>query len=148
MWHPYFRFTSSGAAPVVVEQFSGGFETRFFNDYDRYSQKRRQLLKRKDELEELEEAKELSEVDREIARFLREQELKDAERQDLQRLQALANEYAGKGTKIGLPARVRASILKAQEERTRNSLEQLRREIERMLEEEEMAIVAALLLDD
>jgi hypothetical protein len=39
-------------------------------------------------------------------------------------------------------------MLKAYEERTRNALEQMRRELERMADEEEMAVIQALLLDD
>jgi hypothetical protein len=127
------------AAPVT----GGGF----FFGYDHYRRLREKRLR--DEAEREREAQEIQdETDREIARLLREQEAIDARRAETERLQALADRYAGQAMREGVSRRASAAILKAQEERTRNALEQMQREIERMLEEEEVAIAAVLMLDE
>ncbi len=122
--------------PPQPEVSSGGF----YLEYELYQAKRRK--RRKEEEEAREHAEALAELDRAIALELRKQEEKDAERAELERLQALADRYAG--TKQPVTRRVSASLLKAQEERTRNSLEQLQREMERMLEEDELSIMLIL----
>jgi hypothetical protein len=133
---------SLGEAPVT-DTNSGGF-------YFGYDRVRAERLRRKKELDEQREEQERIEDEqaREIARLMRAQEQKDAERQDLERLQALADRYAGQAMREGVSRRASAAILNAAEARTRNALEQMQREIERMYEEEEAALVAALLMDD
>jgi hypothetical protein len=121
-------------------QNSGGW----WPDYGRVRDIRH---RRRRELEELEREQQAIQdaTDREIARFLREQEAKDAERADLARLQALADRYAGHVPE--LPKEVSLAILNAQDARSRNALEQMRRVIEREMEAEEIAVLY-LLLDD
>jgi hypothetical protein len=128
---------SLGEAPAVQDTASGGF----FFGFDHHLAERRRRKKYEEELRE-EEAQIQAELDREIARLLHEQEALDAERADLARVQALADKYAG--TKQPVPRSIAASLLKAQEERSRNSLLQLQREMERMLEEEEIAVILLL----
>lgn len=145
VWTPS---TFSPSAPLVtpVDQPSGGWERHhhFYYDFDAHRQRR---IDRDRDLERRErEAEKLETVDREIARLLHEQEAKDAEKADLARLQALADQYAG--TRQEIPRQIAATLLKAQEERSKNALEQLAREMERMLEEEEMALMVLLLSDD
>ena len=148
LWILNLDFAASPAdapPPVVVIDTpnTGGYG--FFNEYDAYRRRRR-----KREEEERQARIESDEIqaalDREIAMLLREQEAKDAERAELERIQALADKFSG--TKQPVSRRVSAALLKAYEERTRNALEQLAREIERMLEEEEMAVLQILLNDD
>jgi hypothetical protein len=130
---------SLGEAPPA-SQASGGF----FFGFDRHLAERRRRKEREEELKR--EADEIqAELDREIARLLHEQEARDAERADLARIQALADRYAG--TKQPVPRKIAASLLKAQEERTRNSLLQLQREMQQMFEEEEAAVIAVLMMD-
>jgi hypothetical protein len=130
---------SLGEAPPASET-SGGF----FFGFDRHLAERRRRKEREEELKR--EADEIqAELDREIARLLHEQEARDAERADLARIQALADRYAG--TKQPVPRKIAASLLKAQEERTRNSLLQLQREMQQMFEEEEAAVIAVLMMD-
>lgn len=144
LWLLNLDFAASGAdapppAPTVTDSNSGGY----FFDIDAHYMRRRVRKQREEELE-LDEIQ--AETDREIARLLHEQEAKDADRADLERIQAIADRYAG--TRQPVPRNIAASLLKAQEERSRNALEQLQREIERQLEEETIAIAAMLLLDE
>lgn len=135
-------FTPTGTlrnASAVTDTNSGGY----FYDIDAHhsARSRRKERERELKLDEIE-----LERDREIARLLHEQEARDADRADLTRIQALADRYAG--TRQPVPRNIAAALLKAQEERSRNALEQLQREVERQLEEESIAIAALLLLDD
>jgi PASTA domain len=130
---------SLGDAPVApVAQPSGGF----FYDIDHFRSRKRAERDRLARHES--DTAHLQQVEREIAELLRDQERKDIERDELSRIQRLADDYSGRN--LGLPRRVSASLLKAYEERSRNALEQLQRELERMLEEEEVALM--LLLND
>lgn len=147
LWILNLDFAASGAGfipPVVVADttVTGG---GFFIEYELYSLRKRK--RRRDEERAQAEADQIQlELDREIAKLLREQEAKDAERDDLARIQSLADQYAG--TRQPVTRRVSTALLKAYEERSRNALEQLEREIFRMQEEEEMAVLQILLNDD
>ncbi len=134
-------FTVSGLLTGTGgEQNSGGYG--FYNDFDFYNERRRRRKKR--EQEALEEAQQIQAVlDREIAQLLHEQEAKDAEREDLKRIQSLADKYAGTLQKV--PRAISATLLKAQEERSKNALEQLTREMEQMIEAEDMTAILMLL---
>ena len=132
---------SDASAPEIeAVQSSGGYA--FYLAFEQHQERRRRRKRREEELR-LEEIQ--AETDREIAKLLHEQEAIDDERADLARIQALADEYAG--TRQPVPRNIAASLLKAQEERTRNALEQLQREMDRLLEEESVAIATTLLLD-
>jgi len=124
---------SLGEAPQPPQQdASGGWA--FFFRYERARDERRRRRREQEEREE--EAKRIEdETTRQIALLMREQEARDAERAELERLQALADRFSGEP--LGLPASARAAILRASERRTLNALQQMRRELERMLEEEE-----------
>jgi hypothetical protein len=142
---PLGALTITVYAPTVInstpnEQSTGGW-------WPDYEQIRRQRERRRREIEEAEaETQRLQdETDREIARLLREQEARDAERADLERLQRLADKYAGAALQE-LPKAARVAILNAQDARTRNSLEQMRRVIERELDDEMMLAVQQVLL--
>lgn len=136
---------SNGFMITVTQAASQAVSGGFWPDYD---QVRRQRQKRRREIEEAEEAtRQLpDETDRQIATLLRVQEAKDAERADLERLQRLADRYAGQT--LDLPKQARLAILNAQDARTVNALQQLQRVIEQLEEEELMAIQHALLLLD
>lgn len=119
---------------------SGGFWD--WAEYHRMERNR--YRRRKREIEE--ETREIADSQaREIARLLRVQEEKDAERAELTRLQKLADQYSGAA--IGLPRQVSAALINAQVDRSFNSLMQLQREMAQMLDEEEAALIALLLLD-
>jgi hypothetical protein len=134
-------YTPIASAPDAAIT-GGGYA--FFNEYDLLRRKKRQRDEERRRAEEEAESIQNA-MDREIAQLLREQEAKDAERAELARIQSLADRFAG--TKQPVTRRVSAALLKAHEERTRNALEQLFREIERMHEEEEMAVIHLLLAD-
>lgn len=134
---------SLGDAPRANDQPTGGW---WFD----YEQARRKREKRRRELEEAEaEAKLIQDqLDREIYLAQRKLEAEEADKADLARLQALADQYAGKP--IDAPKQVRMAIFNAQDARSRNALEQMRREIEQAMEFELLAVqqVVLLLLTD
>lgn len=130
--------TDAAAPPPVVAQSSGG---GFFHMFDYHRARRERERRRRKELEE--EAQRIEdETTREIAQLLHAQEAKEAERIELERLQALADRFATKP--LGLPARTRAALYDAAEARTRNSLLKMQREIERMYREEDAALIVLL----
>lgn len=134
---------SLGEAPASSDIVLGGF----FYDFERHRAKRRKRIEEEEEAER--EAQSIQDkLDREIADLLRVQEAKDAERAELARIQALADKYAGTLISQGVTRRAAAAVLKAQEERTRNALEQMQRELDRMYEEEELAVIHLLLNDE
>lgn len=147
----YELYTTEPVPPPPTDQPCGGWEHHhqpkhhhFYYDFDAHRAKR---VKRDHEREEREREAELLEgVEREIAQLLHEQEARDADAADLRRLQQLADQYAG--TRQEVPRAIAATLLKAHEERSRNALEQLGREMERMLQEEELALLMVLLNDD
>lgn len=133
---------SLGPEPQVEEtQGAGGLWLDWERIYSERRRKRKELEDEKREQEAIEDA-----IDRELAELLRKQAEKDAERADLERLQRLADQYAGK--KLDLPKPVRVAILNAQDARTRNSLEQMRRVIEQAQLEEELAVLMVVLESD
>ena len=104
--------------------------------------------RKQDEEERKERARKLASVDREIAEIIYADEAKKEAAADLKRVQELADKYAGSAMREGIPRNVASAVLKAQEERTRNALEQMQREIQRMLDDEEQEQIALLLMDD
>jgi hypothetical protein len=134
---------SLGEAPVVQQDAGGGF----YFGFDRIRHEREKRKREQEELEAETQAIQDS-TDREIAKLLREQEAKDAQRAELTRLQTLADKYAGQAMKQGVSRKVAAAILKANEEKTASSLLAMQRQIEQMIEEEMISINISLLLDD
>ncbi len=132
---------SLGEAPV--QEGGGGF----YFGFDRIQHERKRRKREQEELE-AETQKIQDDTDREIAKLLREQEAKDAERAEYARLQTLADKYAGQAMKAGVPRKVAAAILKANEDKTVSSLQAMQRQIEQSLEEEMISINISLLLDD
>lgn len=119
-------------------QFSGGFGLAFEAHRTRRHRRKEREQQEQREVDEIQ-----AELDREIARLLYEQQAKDADRDDLARIQKMADQYAG--TRQAVPRNIAAALLKAQEERSRNALEQLQREMERMLQDEEIAALLVIL---
>jgi hypothetical protein len=101
----------------------------------------RQKHKEDDDLKATQEAQRqiTNPVDFEIAQFLHEQEVKDAQRADLQRLQVLADSYRGRA--VDAPDIVQRAVERAQLDRSFNALQALQRVTERAMQEEELAIM-------
>lgn len=136
--------TFSPSGPIVIpDQPSGGWEPLHHFEAAR---KRRDVRKER-ERQRQEDAREIQEeLDRQIAKTLYEQEQKDAERDDLERIQRLADSLMVQKTDLHRP--ILAAAMKAHEERTVNALQQLERVISQTLEEEELALLMLLLMDD
>lgn len=106
-------------------------------------------MQRRGKRKELEDAQEAEktieqEIDRNIAKLLHEQEAKDEERKDLSRIRALVLKYKDTAPVDIDSERVQKALMEAQKKATTANLERLQREFERMLEEEEHAVLMLL----
>jgi hypothetical protein len=130
------------ATPPVQENAGGGFLMRFESGLDR-------RRKRQQELEEAEEAiQQLTDsVDREIATLLQKQERQDEADEDLKRLQQLVAGFADREAEQAMSERVRTALTRAQTQANVSAFLALDRELQRMLEEEEFAVLMMLLED-
>jgi hypothetical protein len=124
-----------------VEQFSGGF----FVDYAHEQAVLRRKRREQDELEE--EARELKDkVDREIALLLRAQEAETERKAELDRLQALVKAHSH--AQLELSDRAKIAYVRALTQANFSAMEALDRELQRMIEEEEFAVLMLLLNDE
>jgi hypothetical protein len=133
---------SDASAPVVEtpETNAGGWAF-----YLRYEQERDRRRKKRREQEEAEEAvQELPPVEKEIAQFLHKQERIDESKKELERLKGLVTEFR----EIPLLSEKASEALeKARLRGLRSDLAKLDKELKRMLEDEEMAVLMLLLND-
>lgn len=126
--------------PEPSDEVTGGGWALFI----RYEQERERRRRRKRKEEEAKEALEqLPEVEKEIGEFLQKQEREDERRKDLERLKSLAREFP----KTELPKRVQSAIDRVNERQTISSLINLEKELRKLAEEEEIAILMLLLND-
>lgn len=129
----------TGAGSLLsTDQPSGGF----FYDLDGYGSRRK--AQRLEQALAVEEAQAIEdELDRSIALLLREQETKEAERAEITRLRTLAKAY----TPDVDNERVLAAFKAAQVAVNLAAFEALSREIERMNDEEDQAVLMMLAED-
>lgn len=130
---------SLGEAPAADQTATGGW----WPDYEHI---RRQRDKRRREIEEAEEQANLIQdaIDREIYLAQRKLEAEEADKADLARLQTLADQYAHKLADMPKPLAV--AVWNAQDARSRNALEQMRRIAEQEMEFELLAVQQIVLL--
>lgn len=133
--------TLNDLTPQPVSGVGGGL----FYHYDEHRRRARREI---EEIEERErDTREIQdELDRQIADLLRAQERQDARRAETARLQRLADLFTRRP--LNLPPHVLESIERAAERRTYATLQRMQREILRMHQEEEAAVMAALMLDE
>lgn len=125
-----------------VESGGGG---GFFFAYEQERARRRR--KQREEEERDEAARELQDkVDREIAELLRIQEAKDEERDNLARLQRLVRQHSRE--ELMLSDRAKVAYMRALTQANFSAMQALDRELQRMLEEEEIAALMLLLNDE
>lgn len=143
-----FQLAYQQQATATVQQNSGGWERRryFLDHYEARLKRRIDEEKRRRELE-LKAEEIADETAREIAQFLHEQERQDAERAEFERLRRLVAEFGAKGAE-GLATRVQSAYLRAVVQGNFSAYAALDREIQRMLEEEEIAALIMLLNED
>ncbi|HEX7114976.1 MAG TPA: PASTA domain-containing protein [Steroidobacter sp.] len=125
------------------EFFTGGFAVAFEREQARRRREARERAEREAEAERIEE-----ETTREIARLLREQEARDARRDELDRLSRLVGAYARRGVEATLSDRVQKAIARAAAKRTTWALLALEREMRRAQEEERFILEALRLALD
>lgn len=140
--------TDSNAFYVAVRQVetqeaTGGW--LFLNQYEAEQQRRRALERRRKELEEETERIQDS-VDREIARLLREQEAKDAKREEYERLAKIAKANADLEAARRYSERVAKAYARVITQGNYSAIEALDRELKRAREEEEFILVALMML--
>lgn len=142
-----FAASPSGFTPPTPvsppETFSGGYG--FLNAYEREQARRRRRRRKQEELEE--ESRNLQDkVDREIAELLRIQEAKDEERDNLARLQRLVRQHSDEA--LQLSDRAKVAYMRALTQANFSAMQALDRELQRMLEEEEISALMFLLNED
>lgn len=145
------QYLRHGGIPIVDEEGNFiivGCSSRnsagggWASSYDRYLDRKRKKRKREIELAEAEEAaQQLDAVESEIARLLHEQEKKDLERAESERLLRMARRYADS---VEIADKLREAMAKAAALETFGALEALKRELERTAEEEEVALLLIL----
>lgn len=143
-----FQLAYQQIAPASGPSPSGGWEPRygFLYEYEREMARRsRARKKRKDDEEEA--LKVEDQISREIAQLLHEQERKDAERADLQRLKNLVTQYR-QIAQAQVSPRVAEAMARAIAQENFSALQALDRELERMFDEEAMAVLMILLNED
>ena len=124
-------------------QSSGGgwlFYTYYEDFLSRKTKKQKELDDKEEYVQELQDK-----IDREIAQLLIEQQRKNEERADLDRLRTLVVKYRNVAPVDINSERVLAAISDAKQRLTRASLEKLQREFNRMIEEEEHAVLLLIL---
>jgi hypothetical protein len=133
------------AQSVYPDEASGGW--KFLGFYDSETQRRRALAKKRKKLEE--ETEEIQDgLDKAIALLLREQEAKDEKRDNLARLQELAQSDADLNAARAYSERVATAYARALTKGTYSALEALDRELDRARTEEEFLMEAVRLLVD
>jgi hypothetical protein len=132
---------SLGDAPVADQQPSGGWFMRFESELTR-------RRRRREEIEEAEEATaQLADaVDREIAQHLHADLKAEEERRQLERLRTMVAQFADREAETAMSERARKALLRAQTQANVSALLAFDREVQRMLEEEEL-IVLMMLVD-
>jgi hypothetical protein len=128
-----------GDAPVQAQSGAGGL----WYSYEMEAARRR---KRKRDLEAAQaEAERIGdETDREIALLMQESERKAEFRHGVERLRAIVGQFADREAEAAMAERVRVALARAAAQQSVSSLLALQRELDRMLEEEEIAIVMLL----
>lgn len=141
---PFASLSMTAFAPTILgsaQGSSGGFFYDFGEHISQRRKKQQALAESRDAEESIEQ-----EIDRSIAHLLHAQESKDEERKDIERIRALVQQHKDSAIDVD-SERVLKAVDEAKEKQTRASLEKLQREFERMLEEEEHAVLMLLLND-
>ena len=123
---------------------TAGGGVSFFDAFER-ARRRREKKRREEEEAEEEAALLKAEADREIALLLQEQERKDEERRERERLQELAKRYAGEQAAELYGERLATAMQRAAEKGTYSAIEAFVREAKRAQEEEAFVIRAAIM---
>jgi hypothetical protein len=128
---------SLGEAPVADETFTGGFVYAFEREMARRRKEARERMQAEEQAKELQDA-----LDREIAELMHKQEAERAKAQELERLKALVSRHANSGTSSD---RVDKAYARALAQQNMSAYLALTRELERMMEEEELIVLTMLL---
>jgi hypothetical protein len=132
---------SLGEAPEQPQSDSSGG----WAFYLRYEQERERRRKKRREQQEAEDAvEELPPVEKEIAQILHKQERIDESKKELERLKGLVQEFRDIPL---LSEKATEALERARQRGLRSDLAKLDRELKRMLEDEEMAVLMLLLND-
>jgi regulator of protease activity HflC (stomatin/prohibitin superfamily) len=125
---------------VDAESDAAGW--RFYLRYEAARERRRR--KREEQLEAEEAVQALPPVEKEIAQILHKQERIDESKTELRRLKALVDQYR---QVPNLSTRATEAYERARVRGLRSDLAKLDKELKRMLEDEEMAVLMLLLND-
>ena len=127
------------AAPASADQPSGGWWQAFERDYERHKARRKHEEEENSEVEAIPDS-----VAREIAQLLREQEAKDAERAELDRLRSIARSYDGGE----IDAKFNRALEVAANARSLAAARVLAQEVARVQEEDDFMMTAFMAVID
>ena len=125
-----------------VSAFSGGYPESFLGAWER-EQLRRRRRRREEEALEAHTTGIADPVARDIGRYLRRQEQQDARHSELERLRGLVRTHAREAPELSDRARI--AYVRALTQANFSALEALERELQRMLDEEDVAALMLLL---
>ncbi len=133
--------------PVVVETDSSAGGWHWAAHYERNLAERR---RRRRELEEAAEAVEQIDdtVDHEIAELLLKARRDEERIADLEKIRQTLNEFADAKAEAATSLRLRGAYNRARLRQTSNALRKFDKELKRVLEEEEMAVIMLLVNED
>ena len=137
-FQPFPAFQQERSAPA---EFSGGFLHAFEAFEAQRAAKRRKRKKLEDESEAIQH-----ELDRQIAQLLREQEARDEAREEHERLTRLVQEFGTQAQELS--DRTKIAYVRALVQQNFSAIEALDRELQRQLQDEEVAVLMMLLNED
>lgn len=141
LWTPSIYSPSAVPAPLSLDTGSGGFLYAYELEQGRRRKRRREQEEREEDAQALQD-----QVDREIAQLLRKQEAEDERRAELDRLQRMVRDHSK--NELELSDRAKIAYVRALTQANFSAMEALDRELQRMLEEEEITALMILLNED
>lgn len=135
---PLGAFSAYAIVTPVVEYSGGSFYEEFNRSYNDRIRRRKEIEKQKKYDENIQ-----NDIDRSIAQLLREQEINDDNRKEIDRLSVLVSK--AQYIKGDFSERNQALLEEAARKKTLAALEIFERELAKQLEEEEFAVLMLLL---
>lgn len=142
VWGPVWSQTAPEPEAEQPERNSGGWFYDFEQHRERWKNRERQLEEAEESAKQLE-----SRVDREIAELLQQDERKAAFQENISRISRLVAGFADSEAEQAMSARAAQALARARAQESVGTLLALQREMDRMLEEEEFAVLMMLVAD-
>lgn len=130
---------SLGDQPASAERNAGGLWYSYELEQARRRKRKRDLERAQEEAERIQD-----ETDREIALLMQERERRAEFQTGIERLKGIVAQFADREAEEAMAQRVRIALARAAAQQSVSALLALQRELDRMFEEEEVAIIMLL----